>query len=62
MSEIKNFINELGNEIQVQVTKKEIDGVPGVLLFIAGPTSDTEVHITKQEAEVLYQELGKNLG
>lgn len=56
------FTNELGNEIEVSVTEKEIDGVDGVLIFIAGPTSDTENHVTRMEAEIIYRELGKVLG
>lgn len=55
----KVFINELGNEITLSVTKKEIDGVDGVLIYIKGPHSDTENHITQKEAEELYCELKK---
>jgi len=54
----KNFINELGNAITVEVSAKEIDGVPGVLIYIEGPTSLTENHITRKEAEVIYEALG----
>jgi len=55
------FINELGNTIKLHVSKKDIEGVDGVLMHIEGPTSDTDVHITRKEAEVLYEELGKIL-
>lgn len=54
----KKFVNELGNEIVVRVTKKDIHNVPGVSIFIEGPTSDTENHITLLEAEVIYKCLG----
>lgn len=54
----KHFYNELGNAIEIRVEDKEIDSVRGVLLTIIGPTSDTEVHITRQEAEVLFEQLG----
>lgn len=57
MSEPKKFINELGNEITVSVSEKEIDGVEGVLIFIGGPISSTEVHVTKEEAKVILEEL-----
>ncbi len=57
----KTFTNELGNTITVQVFEKEIEGVPGILLAIAGPTSDTEIHITRLESRVVYEELGRVL-
>ncbi|OGG60013.1 hypothetical protein A3C89_03865 [Candidatus Kaiserbacteria bacterium RIFCSPHIGHO2_02_FULL_50_50] len=57
----KNFTNELGNAITVEVSAKEIEGVPGVLLYIEGPTSLTENHITRKEAEVIYEALGNLL-
>lgn len=57
MSEYKKFINELGNEVTVSITEKSIKGVEGVLIFISGPTSDTEVLVTKKEAKVILQEL-----
>lgn len=53
----KKFVNELGNEIIVRVTDKETCGLPGVLLFIAGPKSDIENHITLMEAEVICEQL-----
>lgn len=53
----KTFVNELGNEIKLSVSEKEVDNVSGVLVSIAGPSSDTEVHITKEEAKVLLREL-----
>jgi len=57
----KNFTNELGNAITVEVSAKEIEGVPGVLIYIEGPTSLTENHITRKEAEVIYEALGNLL-
>lgn len=58
MNKTITFINELGNEIIISVSSKEIEGVEGVLLSIEGPTSISENHITKKEAENLYQCLG----
>lgn len=58
---MNTFTNELGNEITVAVTAKDIDGVPGVLITIDGPTSRSENHITRQEAEVLATELARVL-
>ena len=55
----KKFTNERGNEIVVRVTEKETHGVPGVVIFIAGPISDTENHVTLLEAEVIHEELGR---
>lgn len=54
---MKTFPNELGNEITIQVVEKVINGVDGVQISIAGPTSDTEVHITRLEAKVLLEQL-----
>ena len=56
------FHNELKNEIKVAVYEEPIDGVKGVMIFIQGPTSDTENHITRMEAEEIYKQLGKVLG
>lgn len=55
------FTNELGNEIEITVEPREIDGVDGVWIDMIGPTSEHENHITRQEAEVVYAELGKLL-
>lgn len=57
----KEFINELGNKIKVVVTEKEIDGVGGVLIYISGPNSEIENHVTRVEAQVIFQELAKVL-
>lgn len=54
----KVFTNELGNQIKIDVSEKEIEGVGGIFIEIEGPTSSTELHITKEEARVLYDELG----
>ena len=61
MVDVRKFTNEHGNEIQIQVSRKEVDGTPGVHIFLAGPASDTEVHITRREAEILHEELGRAL-
>ena len=54
---MKTFSNELGNQITIDVSEKEISGVGGVSLSLVGPTSDTEIHITRLEAEVLLEQL-----
>lgn len=53
----KHFKNELGNNIDIQVSSKPIDGVEGVLVTISGPNSTVENHITRLEAEALYGQL-----
>ena len=58
---VGSFINELGNRINVEVKTQDIDSYPGVLITIEGPTSISENHITRKEAEVLYERLGKAL-
>lgn len=58
----KHFRNELGHDIDIQVEKRELAGVDGILISIAGPDSDTDVHITKVEAQVLYETLASVLG
>jgi uncharacterized phage protein gp47/JayE len=55
------FFNELNNEITLSTEKKQISGVPGVMIYIAGPTSDTTNHITMVEAEKLHAQLSKVL-
>jgi hypothetical protein len=57
----KEFINELGNKIKVKVSEKEIDGVGGILIYISGPNSETENHVTKMEAEIILEGLIKIL-
>ncbi len=54
---MRKFINELGNEITVNVSEKPINDVGGVLIYMEGPTSVTENHITRAEAEILLEEL-----
>lgn len=67
------FTNELHNPIRLKVQLKPISGVradtqeamknmPGVLIELEGPTSLSENHITRMEAEKLYSELGRVLG
>lgn len=57
----KDFINELGNQIHIEITKKEINGAEGVLVSIIGPTSEVENHITVSEAKVLVDLLNETL-
>ena len=58
----REFTNELGNAIQVRVSQEEVSGVPGICIYMAGPTSMTELMITRQEAEVVLEELQQALG
>lgn len=57
----EHFKNELGNDITLAVYPLSTDGVAGVMIFIRGPRSDTENHITQMEAERLYEQLGRVL-
>lgn len=50
---MKDFINELGNQIPIEATEKVINGVDGIFITIEGPNSKTEMHITRREAGVL---------
>lgn len=54
----EKFVNEFGNNITVRISERDIRGVKGVMIFIAGPTSDTENQITLMEAEIIYKQLG----
>jgi len=58
----QTFTNELGNQIELSVVEKEINGVDGVFISIAGPISNTELHITKEETRKLKEELETALG
>jgi hypothetical protein len=55
------FQNEIGNEIYLRITEEPIQGTPGILVYLAGPDSDTEMHITKQEGRELLLMLSKFL-
>jgi hypothetical protein len=55
------FRNERGNEIYARASEEPIQGVPGILFYIAGPDSDTEMHITRQEGMELLALLSKLL-
>jgi hypothetical protein len=55
------FRNEKGNEIYLRANEEPIDGIPGVLLYVAGPDSDTEMHLTRQEGLELLALLTKLL-
>lgn len=51
------FSNELGNTIDLKVFEKEIHGIPGVLISLAGPSSVSENHVTRHEAEMIHKHL-----
>ncbi len=61
MPEPTRFTNELGNTISVVVEQKEIEGIDGIYIAIAGPASEATLHITRKEAVVLSQQLVKTL-
>lgn len=54
------FTNELGNEISISIEKKDIEGIDGLYIAIAGPTSETTLHVTLKEAQILAQLLAEN--
>ena len=54
---MKSFTNEIGNKISIEVTEQVINGVDGILIAIEGPTSQTEVHVTRMEAKILVEQL-----
>jgi hypothetical protein len=62
MDGTKIFSNELGNTITVQVQEQVINGIDGVFITIEGPTSKTDLHITRAEAKVLFEQLRLTLG
>jgi hypothetical protein len=55
------FRNEKNNDIYMRISEEPIQGVPGFLLYVAGPDSDTEMHITRQEGIELSLLLSKLL-
>ena len=55
----RQFINEQGNSVFVQVSDEERFGVKGILIYIAGPETDTENFVTRQEAVELLEGLSK---
>lgn len=55
------FRNEKGNGIYIRISEEPLQGVPGLLLYVAGPDSDTEMHITRQEGVELSLLLTKLL-
>ena len=69
--EIKKFINEVGNKIQIKIKNKKITGknnktkeekkYKGVSIQIIGPTSMSENNITYNEAVELHKALKKFL-
>ena len=55
----RQFINEQGNSVFVQVSDEERFGVKGIRIYIAGPETDTENFVTRQEAVELLEGLSK---
>ncbi len=54
-------MNELGNTISLSVEQKEIAGIDGVNIAIEGPSSETTLHVTRMEAEMLVEQITKCL-
>lgn len=55
------FRNEKDNDVYIRASEEPIEGTDGVLLYLQGPDSDTEMHITRQEAHELLIVLTKLL-
>ena len=61
----RNFVNEIGNEIQVHVEEGQDTGTnaetgarsqfDAIRIVVTGPTSTSENTLTRQEAEVLLE-------
>lgn len=56
------IVNEFGKIIEVSVEQRPIDDEPGIRMLIKSPRSTAENHITRREAETLYELLGTALG
>lgn len=55
------FRNEKGQDVYVRASEEPLHGTPGILLYIAGPDSDSEMHVTRQEGLELLAVLSKLL-
>jgi hypothetical protein len=55
------FTNERGSEVYIRASEEPIQGVAGVLLYVTGPDTDTEMHVTRQEGLELLTLLSKLL-
>jgi hypothetical protein len=55
----RQFVNEEGNTISLRVNEEERHGSKGILIYLAGPDSDTELYITPQEAAELLEGLSR---
>jgi hypothetical protein len=55
------FTNESGEEAYARVSEASVGKVPGVLLYIARPGTDIEMHVTQREAMELKELLSKIL-
>lgn len=58
---LQRFKNEKDEEIYVRVKEEPFLREPGVLLYVARPDSDAEMHITRQEAQELSRLLSSVL-
>lgn len=59
---MRHFRNEHGNDVDIDVSKEEVGGVEGVMISFTGPDAETELAMTKGEAQALYEVLGSVLG
>jgi hypothetical protein len=57
----RQFVNELGNTVTLRVSEEMRHGVKGIVIYVAGPDSDTESFVTSQEAVELLEGLSKLL-
>ncbi|MEK7079674.1 MAG: hypothetical protein AAB883_00770 [Patescibacteria group bacterium] len=55
------FRNEKGDDVYVRVSEEPVVDTEGVLLYVQGPDSDAEMHVTRQEAHELLMALTKLL-
>jgi ribosome maturation factor RimP len=57
----KHFENEIGNQIEIKVAEETIEDVAGILVTITGPDSTIDMHVTRLEAEILFEQLNQVL-
>ncbi len=55
------FNNENGKEIYIRASEEPIHDVPGVLLYLTGPDTEAEMHVTRKEGVELLILLSKLL-
>jgi|GEM_PF-6353058 len=58
---LQRFRNEKGEDIYVRAKEEPLLREPGILLYVARPDQDMEMHITKKEAQELSKLLSSIL-